>query len=102
MPAINLRKDKERPLTIEEVDNNFDAINREVATKLDTVSFNATNILDILKDNAGAGSFLDADFVQGKEPSTSAIASTVAIRDTSGNLRANQRSEEHTSELQSH
>jgi hypothetical protein len=90
MAAINLRKDKERPLTIEEVDNNFDAINREVATKLDTVSFNATNILDILKDNAGAGSFLDADFVQGKSPSTSAIASTVAVRDTSGNLKANQ------------
>lgn len=90
MAAINLRSEKERPLTIEEVDSNFDLINREVATKLDTTAFNAPNILSVLKDNAGAGSFLDADLVQGKSPATAANANTVAIRDGSGNLRAAQ------------
>ena len=61
MAAINLRKDKERPLSIEEVDYNFSALNDEVGIKLDTVAFNAVNILTLLDGNAGAGSTLDAD-----------------------------------------
>lgn len=90
MAAINLRQDKERPLTIEEVDHNFDAINREVGTKLNTSAFNSVNILEILNGNAGAGSTLDADKVQGKYPNKDAVANTVVIRDGLGNVYAVQ------------
>ena len=90
MAAIHLRQDKERPLTIEEVDSNFDSINREVGQKLDTASFNATNILELLDGNAGAGSTLDADKVHGKFPTTAATASTVMLRDGLGNTYVNQ------------
>lgn len=90
MAAINLRKDKERPLTIEEVDHNFDAINREVGTKLDSASLNAANILLLLDGNAGAGSTLDADKLQSFYPNKQAEINTVAVRDHLGNLIANQ------------
>lgn len=90
MAAINLRQDKERPLTIEEVDHNFDAINREVGTKLNASAFNSTNILEILDGKAGAGSTLDADMVQGKYPNKDAQANTVVIRDGLGNVYAVQ------------
>lgn len=90
MAVIHLRRDKERPLTIEEVDSNFDNINREVGTKLDTDAFNATNILELLDGNAGAGSTLDADKVHGKFPTTAATASTVMLRDGLGNTYVNQ------------
>lgn len=90
MAAINLRLDKERPLTIQEVDDNFFLINQEVGLKLDTLSFTATNILSLLDGNAGAGSTLDADKVQGQYPDVSSTANTVAIRDALGNLYANQ------------
>lgn len=90
MAAINLRQDKERPLTIEEVDHNFDAINREVATKFDALAFNATNVLEILDGNAGAGSTLDADKIHGKFPSTQALANTAVLRDGAGNVYAVQ------------
>lgn len=90
MAAINLRQDKERPLTIEEVDHNFDAINREVGTKLNTSAFNAVSILELLDGNAGAGSTLDADKVQGKFPSNDALANTVVTRDGLGNVYAVQ------------
>ena len=86
MAAIHLRQDKERPLTIQEVDENFDSINREVGQKLDTLAFNATNILTLLDGNAGAGSTLDADKVQGKYPASAATPNTVAIRDGYGNV----------------
>lgn len=89
MAAINLRTDKERPLTIQEVDDNFFLINQEVGTKLDTASFTAVNILSLLDGNAGAGSTLDADKVQGKYPSTSATANSVVIRDGVGNITTN-------------
>lgn len=90
MAAINLRLDKERPLTIQEVDDNFFLINQEVGTKLDTLSFTASNILALLDGNAGAGSTLDADKVQGQYPNVSAEPNTVAIRDPLGNINANQ------------
>lgn len=88
MAAINLRQDKERPLTIEEVDHNFDAINREVGTKLNESSFNAVSILEILNHNAGAGSTLDADMLHGQQPSDAAVPNTVVIRDALGNVYA--------------
>lgn len=90
MAVIHLRQDKERPLTIEEVDSNFDSLNREVAQKLDTTSFTAPNILSILDGNAGIGSTLDADKVHGFYPSVESSPSTVVIRDALSNINANQ------------
>lgn len=90
MATIHLRQDKERPLTIEEVDHNFDAINREVATKFDASSFTSTNILTVLHNKAGKDSTLDADKVWGMYPSTTATNSTIVARDSSGNITANQ------------
>lgn len=90
MAAINLRQDKERPLTIAEVDFNFSALNDEVGQKLDTAAFNAVNILELLDGNAGAGSTLDSDKVHGWYPSQNADADTVAVRDALGNLKASQ------------
>jgi hypothetical protein len=89
MAAINLRQDKERPLTIQEVDNNFFLINQEVGTKFDTASFTAENILSVLDGNAGAGSTLDADKIQGHYPSTGAGANTSVLRDALGNITTN-------------
>lgn len=89
MAAINLRQDKERPLTIQEVDDNFFLINQEVGTKFDTSSFTAENILSVLDGNAGAGSTLDADKVQGHYPSTGAGANTMVLRDALGNITTN-------------
>jgi hypothetical protein len=86
MAAINLRLDKERPLTIEEVDQNFDNINREVGTKLDSVAFNFTNILQLLDGHGGSGSTLDADKVHGNYPSINSLPDTVAVRDGLGDL----------------
>jgi hypothetical protein len=90
MAAIHLRQDKERPLTIEEVDSNFDSINREVGQKLDANSFNATNILSILDGNGGQGSTLDADKLQGATPTTNEIPDSIVKRDAFGNIHGNQ------------
>ena len=90
MAAIHLRQDKERPLTIEEVDHNFDAINREVGQKLDSESFNSTNILSILNGHGGQGSTLDADKLQGSNPAVNEIPDSIVKRDGFGNIYATQ------------
>lgn len=90
MAVIHLRQDKERPLTIEEVDHNFDALNSEVAQKLDTASFTAPNILSILEDNAGIGSTLDADKLHGRYPNVQTAPNTVVVRDALSNIYGNQ------------
>lgn len=89
MAAINLRTDKERPLTIQEVDDNFFLINQEVGQKLDTASFTAVAILSLLDGKAGAGSTLNADMVHGRYPDTTGTANTVVIRDALGNINTN-------------
>ena len=90
MATIHLRQDKERPLTIEEVDHNFDAINREVATKFDADNFTAPNILTVLHNRAGANSTLDADMVHGLYPDIQPSGNSVVIRDGLGNIRGTQ------------
>jgi hypothetical protein len=90
MAIIHLRQDKERPLTIEEVDSNFDSLNQEVAQKLDTATFTAENVLNLLEPIAGSASTIDAKKLQGYLPSRSSQPNTVAIRDSLSNLYANQ------------
>jgi hypothetical protein len=90
MAIIHLRQDKERPLTIEEVDSNFDSLNQEVAQKLDTVTFTAENILNLLEPVSGVDSTVDAKKLQGYLPSRTSQPNTVAIRDSLSNIYANQ------------
>jgi hypothetical protein len=90
MAIIHLRQDKERPLTIEEVDSNFDSLNQEVSQKLDTTAFTADNILNLLEPIAGSTSTIDAKKLQGYLPSRSSQPNTVAIRDSLSNIYANQ------------
>jgi hypothetical protein len=90
MAIIHLRQDKERPLTIEEVDSNFDSLNQEVASKLDTATFTAENVLNLLEPIQGSASTIDARKLQGYLPSRSSQPNTVAIRDSLSNIYANQ------------
>lgn len=90
MAIIHLRQDKERPLTIEEVDSNFDSLNQEVSQKLDTTAFTAQNILNLLEPISGTTSTIDAKKLQGYLPSRSSQPNTVAIRDSLSNIYANQ------------
>jgi len=90
MAIIHLRQDKERPLTIEEVDSNFDSLNQEVSQKLDTTTFTAQNILNLLEPISGTTSTIDAKKLQGYLPSRSSQPNTVAIRDSLSNIYANQ------------
>jgi hypothetical protein len=90
MAIIHLRQDKERPLTIEEVDSNFDSLNQEVASKLDTSTFTAENVLNLLEPIQGTASTIDAKKLQGYLPSRSSQPNTVAVRDSLSNIYANQ------------
>ncbi len=90
MAIINLRQDKERPLTIEEVDSNFNNLNQEVSQKLDVTAFNAQNILTLLEPIQGAASTVDAKKLQGYLPSKTSQPNTVVVRDALSNVYANQ------------
>lgn len=86
MATIVLRSDRENPLSIQDVDNNFINLNSD---KLEVSQFTGTSILNLLRVVDGAGSGLDADIVDGMQPSAAADPSTLAARDASGNLTAN-------------
>ena len=88
MALITLRSVKGSPLTINEMDDNFSNINIELGTKLTASSYTASDILTKIKTVDGTGSGLDADLLDGKNSATSATASTIALRDASGNLTA--------------
>lgn len=90
MAIIHLRQDKERPLTIEEVDHNFDALNREVAVKLDASEYTSSVILQLLNGHAGIGSTLDADKLHNMYPTEEGVANTIMSRDDLGNTYVNQ------------
>lgn len=65
MATLTLRSVKGSPLTNNEVDGNFTALNTELGTKLDSASYTAADILTKLKTVDGAGSGLDADTLDG-------------------------------------
>ncbi len=88
MATITLRGTKGSPLTNAEVDANFTNINNEVATKLTATDYNATDVLNKIKTVDGLGSGLDADLLDGLTSSSSNTASTVVVRDASGNFAA--------------
>ncbi len=88
MATITLRSTKGSPLTNTEVDNNFTNINNEVATKLNSSSYTAADVLAKLVTVDGAGSGLDADLLDGYTQDTANTANAVVRRDASGNFSA--------------
>jgi len=66
MATLTLRSVKGSPLTNSEVDGNFTALNNEIATKLDSVTYTASDVLTKLKTVDGSGSGLDADTLRGQ------------------------------------
>lgn len=86
MANLTLREGRATPLSVQEVDDNFTALNTD---KLEVSEFNASNILAKLRTVDGAGSQLDADMVDGLSPTASNQSSTLVSRDASGNFAAN-------------
>jgi len=88
MATIVLRSVKGSPLTIAEADANFDNLNTEVGTKLNTTAYTAADVLTKIKTVDGTGSGLDADLLDGLNSATANTVNTVVIRDSSGNFSA--------------
>lgn len=86
--SLTLRSTKGSPLTNAEVDANFTALNTALATGQTAASYTAADVLDKLKTVDGAGSLLDADFLDGLNSATANTASTIVARDASGNFAA--------------
>jgi hypothetical protein len=91
MADIILRTVKGSPLTIAEADANFSNLNTEVGTKLTATEYTAADVLTKIKTVDGAGSGLDADLLDGLNPSTTHVTdtSTIVSRNSSGNFSAN-------------
>jgi hypothetical protein len=88
MATITLRSTKGSPLTNTEVDNNFNNINTEVGTKLNSSAYTAADVLSKLLTVDGTGSGLDADLLDGLNQTSANTASTIVARDASGNFSA--------------
>lgn len=82
---------KNAPLTNAEIDTNFSNLNAEVATKLASSSYTASDVLTKIKTVDGSGSGLDADLLDGLNAVSGATgAASIVARDSSGNFAANQ------------
>jgi len=88
MASLTLRSIKGSPLTLAEVDTNFTELNTELGTKLTATSYNAADVLSKLLTVDGASSGLDADLVDGLNPSTSNVGNSLVSRNSSGNFSA--------------
>jgi len=88
MAFIKLRKDKESPLTIEEVDDNFTNLNTDVGNRLLASAYTKEDILDKLKLVDGIGSGLDADKLGGRYPYSANEPYSIVSRDEDGNFAA--------------
>jgi hypothetical protein len=88
MATLVLRIPKGTPLTNQEMDDNLSNLNNEIATKLNTSSYTAADVLTKIKTVDGAGSGLDADVLDGMAPTNANTPSTVVNRDASGNFSA--------------
>jgi hypothetical protein len=93
MATLVLRTTKGSPLTNVEVDANFTNLNDELATKLNSASYNAADILTKIKTVDGTGSGLDSDFLDGLSAlSTLPVPtdkSSIVARDATGNSTLN-------------
>jgi len=90
MATITLRSIKGSPLTITEVDDNFTALNTDVGNRVLSTDYTDAAVLAKVKNVDGAGSGLDADTVDGLNPSSTNTVSTIVSRNSSGNFAAEQ------------
>lgn len=81
---------KNAPLTNSEIDTNFSNLNTEIATKLDSSSYTASDVLTKIKTVDGSGSGLDADLLDGLNPVSGATGASIVSRDSSGNFAGSQ------------
>jgi hypothetical protein len=88
MATIVLRSVKGSPLTIAEADANFDNLNTEVGTKLNTSTYTASDVLTKIKTVDGTGSGLDADLLDGLNTSSSDTSGNSVVTRSSGNFSA--------------
>lgn len=91
MAAITLRSGasgKGSPLTIAEVDDNFNNLNIEVGQKLDKTSYTAADILTKLKTVDSDASGLNATTLKSMDPVSTNTPNSVVARDASGNFSA--------------
>ena len=87
-PSLTLRSTKGSPLTNAEVDANFTNISTQIALGQTAASYTAADVLAKLITVDGAGSGLDADLLDGLSTASANTASTVVVRDASGNFAA--------------
>ena len=90
MATITLRSIKGSPLTITEMDDNFTALNTDIGNRLLSSSYTASDVLTKLLTVDGSGSGIDADLVDGLNPTSSNTINSLVARDGSGNFAANQ------------
>lgn len=83
-----LRNVKGSPLSISEVDANFSAIATKLGEKVDESAYTDALVLTKIKNVDGPGSGLDADTVDGLNPTATNINSSIVSRDASGNFSA--------------
>jgi hypothetical protein len=88
MATLVLRISKGSPLTNQEMDDNLSNLNNEIATKLNSSTYTASDILTKIKTVDGSGSGLDADVLDGMAPTNANTPSTIVNRDASGNFSA--------------
>lgn len=89
MAVLSLRSTNVGPLTSQQVDTNFTNLNTELAGKLDSSSYTASDVLTKIKTVDGVGSGLDADLLDGLNSATTNTVNTIVARDASGNFAAN-------------
>ena len=79
---------KNSPLTNVEIDTNFSNLNTDIATRLLSSDYTASDILTKIKTVDGTGSGLDADLLDGLNAVSGATGASVVSRDSSGNFAA--------------
>ena len=86
--ALTLRSVKGSPLTNTEIDDNFGNLNAEVATKLASADYTASDVLTKIKTVDGTGSGLDADLLDGLNTSSSDTTGNSVVTRSGGNFSA--------------
>jgi len=88
MTTLTLRSVKGSPLTVQEVDNNFEWLQDQIDLKLNSADLTSSYILNELKTVDGSGSGLDADTVDGLNAETLTVSNSLVARDASGDFSA--------------
>lgn len=86
--SIVLRQEKGYPLTNDELDNNFKYLAITLTQKLNIVDYTSISVRDKINALSAAQGNLNAWKLQDNEPSVSAGASTIALRDDNSDLYA--------------